>query len=59
VNGATFTLTGLEKTVKEVSFTSPDNENFSLQKVEFEQKGDTIKVKVPSLRYWDLLVFQF
>lgn len=55
----TFTLKGLDKAVKEVVFTSPDGEDFSLQKVEFSQKDGELTVKIPALRYWDLLVLRY
>jgi len=50
---------GFTQVVKDVYLSSPDEETFSLDPVDFTQNGDEISLVIPSLKIWDLVVFKY
>lgn len=47
------------KEVKNVWVASPDWNKGLPMKLEFEQEDDEVQVKVPKIKYWDMLVFEY
>jgi dextranase len=54
---------GLDRGVKALWFATPDQEDISAQKLNFEtfedENGNGINFQIPSLAYWDLVVLEF
>lgn len=48
-----------DKTVKNVWLASPDASSIAPVKTKFVQVGNTVKVTVPSLNYWSMVVMDF
>ena len=55
----TVTLSGLQNPIKSVAFASADEEVFALEPLKFAQTGDQVKFEIPSLKIWDLIVFEY
>ena len=50
---------GFKQEVKGVYLSTPDEETFSLDPVDFTQNGDEITLVIPSLKIWDLVVMKY
>ena len=48
-----------DQKIKKVYLTTPDEETFLLKPVEYKQEGNTVTLIVPSLKIWDLVVFEY
>ncbi|KRE49017.1 glycoside hydrolase family 66 protein [Paenibacillus sp. Soil522] len=48
-----------EREVASIMFASPDYYNGSPVKLSFEQQDGNVKLKLPSLKYWDLLTIHY
>jgi dextranase len=48
-----------KRKVASIMFASPDYYNGSPVKLDFEQHGDAVTLKLPRLKYWDLLTIQY
>ncbi len=59
VSNLTVTLSGMEHSIKSVSFASADEEDFALEPIKFVQTGDQVSFKISSLKIWDLVVFEY
>jgi dextranase len=51
-------IEGVDQEIKNIYFSSPDEDNISLLPLLFEQNGEIVTLKVPSLKYWDLIVLE-
>ncbi|NTV36378.1 MAG: hypothetical protein HGA53_05445 [Anaerolineaceae bacterium] len=53
------TIDDVNQKIKKVYFSSPDDNNFSLTSLPFEQNGEKVIFTVPALMYWDLIVLEY
>jgi len=49
----------VDKKAASVWFASPDREDLSLQPLDFQQDGDVLKLTLPSLEYWSLIIIHW
>jgi hypothetical protein len=52
-------VSGMTRTIKSVSFTSADEKVFTLEPLKFIQTGEQVTFEIPSLKIWDLVVFEY
>jgi dextranase len=55
----TLTVGGFDQKIKNVFISTPDEETFSLEPVEYKQEGEKVTLVIPSLKIWDLVVFEY
>lgn len=58
-NNISLSLNSFDRKIKKVYLTTPDEEIFLLKPVEYQQEGNTVTLIVPSLKIWDLVVFEY
>jgi len=46
-------------TIKRIWFASPDIDGGVSQEVEFHQSAASVTFKLPSLKYWDMIVIEY
>lgn len=50
---------GAKGTVSKVKFASPDINGGVMLNLDFDQTGNDVKVTLPSLKYWDMLILEY
>jgi len=56
---AVLELGGLKEGVESVWYASPDNEDFSLSQIEFTLEGGVMRLTVPHLDYWVMILLKW
>ena len=54
----TLTVCGFKQIINKVLIATPDEEVFMLEPIKYNQKGDKVTLVIPSLKIWDLIVFE-
>lgn len=49
----------VDQPVKNIWFASPDYQNGVPQSLDFQQSNNTVSLTIPSLTYWDMIVFEY
>jgi dextranase len=52
-------INGIKEPVGRVWFATPDQEDFSLQELEFSQSEGVLQFTLPSLHYWDMILLEW
>lgn len=48
-----------DQKVSSIGFATPDNENFSISSLEFIQENGQVRIKIPGLVIWDLIIVRW